>query len=59
MWGEGYGVSAGSPGAGVGRKRLCETCGDEGRGAWREREHRMTAGGGLTGTEAASLQPGE
>jgi len=32
MWGDDYGETFGSPGAGLGRHRLCETCGDTGAG---------------------------
>jgi hypothetical protein len=33
LWGEDYGEAHGSPGVGIGRYELCETCGDSGRGA--------------------------
>jgi hypothetical protein len=33
MWGDDYGDTFGSPGAGLGRHELCETCGDTGTGA--------------------------
>jgi hypothetical protein len=33
MWGEDFGETHGSPGTGLGRHDLCETCGDTGTGA--------------------------
>ncbi len=50
MWGEGVEAAFGSPGAGIGLKRICPTCGDYGRGI---ALHLGTAGGGATGTERA------
>ncbi len=50
MWGDEIAASLGSPGVGIGRRRLCETCGDSGRGV--EREVDFTAGGGATDTES-------
>jgi hypothetical protein len=51
VWGEGLGAAAGSPGAGVGWRRLCETCGATGRG----RDDGRTAPGGAVGTESAAM----
>lgn len=49
LWGDALGPSFGSPGVGVGRDRLCETCGDRGRGTSIQRNLR----GGATPTESA------
>ncbi len=53
-WGDGLGAAFGSPGAGVGVKRPCETCGARGRG----RDAGRTAPGGATGTENAGVLVG-
>jgi hypothetical protein len=55
MWGDVIKASFGSPGAGVGERKLCPTCGGEGRGP---RLVLPTSGGGATGTEPASLTMG-
>lgn len=49
MWGDAIGAARGSPGAGIGLVRLCETCGANGRGRWFE----GTRSAGATGTESA------
>jgi hypothetical protein len=51
MWGEDLAEAFGSPGAGIGLRRLCETCGSVGMGA-RARLHTLPAGD--TGTETAA-----
>jgi hypothetical protein len=52
MWGETVGVAVGSPGAGIGLRRYCPTCGDDGRGA-APRPIEGLVEGGATGTERA------
>jgi hypothetical protein len=52
MWGDEIGVAFGSPGAGIGRDELCDTCGDSGLGRHRD-DDLPTAPGGATGTERA------
>jgi hypothetical protein len=52
MWGEDPGVARGSPGAGIGLRRICTTCGDDGRGAPPAPVDGLEEGG-ATGTERA------
>ncbi len=51
-WGDDPGAAFGSPGAGVGRRALCEQCGGVGLGV--ARRDSGTSEGGATGTESAA-----
>lgn len=52
LWGEAIAMAFGSPGVGVGRKDLCESCGDSGAG---RAVDDGTAPGGETGTESSGM----
>jgi hypothetical protein len=54
MWGGDIGMAFGSPGAGIGLRRYCETCGDDGRGIAAPPVE-GTGEGGATGTERAGI----
>jgi hypothetical protein len=51
---EEIGMASGSPGAGLGLRSPCPTCGGMGNGTFLVREGSGSAGGGGTGTERAS-----
>jgi len=53
-WGDDLGTALGSPGAGLGRRVLCDHCGDVGLGL--AREDSGTSLGGTTGTESAAAR---
>jgi hypothetical protein len=58
MWGQELGMSFGSPGAGLGLRRLCPTCGGLGNGDLLLHETSGAAeGGGAIGTERAARPP--